>query len=70
MEKLLAIVGVGIFAVLVIVLISLLLAFPVMLLWNWLMPLILHLPELTLLQAWGLNVLCGFLFKNSCSTSK
>ena len=47
------------------VLFSLLLAFPVMWLWNWLMPVIFKLPTLTVWQAWGLNVLTSFLFKSS-----
>lgn len=42
-------------------------AVPTMLLWDWLMPLLFKLPTITLLQALGLNVLCGFLFKGSCS---
>lgn len=53
----------GVLALLVIF--SLLLALPVMWLWNWLMPVIFKLPTLTVWQAWGLNVLCGFLFKSS-----
>ncbi len=34
----------------------------VMLLWNWLMPVIFGLPEITFLQAAGLLVLCKILF--------
>jgi hypothetical protein len=41
----------------------------VMLLWNWLMPVIFGLPQITLLQAWGLTALSSFLFKNSTTTS-
>lgn len=44
-------------------------ALPVMLLWNWLMPMIFHLQEITFFQAWGLVWLCGLLFK-STSTKK
>ena len=36
----------------------------VMLLWNWLMPLIFGLKTLTYWQAWGLLLLCSILFKN------
>jgi len=39
--------------------------FPVMLLWNWLMPLIFHLPKINFWQALGLNLLFGFLFRNT-----
>lgn len=36
----------------------------VMLLWDWLMPAIFGLKEITWVQAWGLMVLCSFLFKS------
>jgi hypothetical protein len=36
----------------------------VMLLWNWLMPEIFGLKQLSYWQAWGLLVLCSILFKN------
>jgi hypothetical protein len=44
---------------------SLIISFPVMLLWNWLMPIIFGLAKLTLLQAWGLSLLCSMLFKTA-----
>ena len=43
---------------------------PVMLLWNWLMPLIFGLTEITWFQAWGLLFLCGSLFKSNISAAK
>jgi hypothetical protein len=49
---------------------SLLMAVPTMLLWDWLMPELFGLKEITLFQAWGLNFLCGILFKSHNSTSK
>ena len=52
------------------ILISLLMAAPVMWLWDWLMPTIFGLKEITLFQAWGLNFLCGLLFKSNTSSSK
>ena len=54
-------------AIVVIVAFSLLMAVPVMLLWDWLMPTIFGLKEVTLFQAWGLSFLCGLLFKNNTS---
>jgi hypothetical protein len=45
-------------------------AVPTMLLWDWLMPELFGLKEVTLFQAWGLNFLCGMLFKNHTSSSK
>lgn len=53
------------------VLISVLFSLPVMWLWNGLMPEIFKLPEISFLQAIGLNLLCGILFKsNYTSQSK
>jgi hypothetical protein len=49
---------------------SLIMALPTMLLWDWLMPHLFGLKEVTLFQAWGLNFLCGMLFKSHTSTSK
>jgi len=49
--------------VLIIVLIlSFLSAFPVMWLWNWLMPVIFNLPTITVWQALGLELLIGLLW--------
>lgn len=44
---------------------ALLLSLPVMWLWNWLMPMLFKLPTLTWIEALGLNLLCGFLFKGT-----
>ena len=41
---------------------------PVYLLWNWLMPQLFGLPVVTFVQAWGLVILVGLLFKESVST--
>ena len=38
---------------------------PTMLLWNWLMPAIFGLTKITWLQALGLNILSGILFRSS-----
>ena len=43
---------------------------PVYFLWNWLMPVIFGLPEITFWQALGLKVLCAMLFKFSKSEAK
>jgi len=49
--------------------ISLLLAFPVMILWNWLMPDLFGLSAIDFWQAVGLMLLSSFLFKASSSSS-
>lgn len=61
--------GVILVTLLAFVVLALLLALPVMWLWNWLMPDLFHLGTITWLQAWGLNVLCSFLFKGNYITS-
>ena len=47
---------------------SFIFSLPVMLLWDWLMPVIFGLPTITWLQAWGLSILCSLLFKSHEST--
>ena len=49
---------------------SLIMALPTMLLWDWLMPELFGLKTVTLFQAWGLNFLCGMLFKSHTNSSK
>lgn len=45
--------------------IFLLVGYPVKWLWNWLMPMMFDLPEVTFWQAVGLATLSGILFKNT-----
>jgi hypothetical protein len=65
MEKLLIILG----GVALIVIISLLMGFPIKWLWNWLMPNIFSLKEISFWQAVGLNLFAGIIF-NRVTTSK
>lgn len=57
------------FTVLVVFVISLVLAFPVMWLWNWLMPTIFGLIKITVWQPLGLMVLSSLLIKAGTSSS-
>ena len=50
-------------------LVCLLLGLPLMLLWNWLMPIIFGLPTITFWQAVGLNVLSSILIGRTSTTS-
>ena len=52
-----------------IVVLGILMALPVMLLWNWLMPEIFGLITITFWQALGLSFLAGCLTKGSSSSS-
>lgn len=46
---------------------ALFLGLPLMLLWNWLMPMLFGLIKITFFQAIGLYFLAGILFKSSTS---
>ena len=61
----------GLFAggVLALILIAVIIAFPTMWLWNWLMPMIFGLPEVGVLQALGLLLLSGLLFKSTTTVN-
>lgn len=61
MKNLLLVLGV----IMLVLFIAFLLTLPVMWLWNWLMPLIFGLIKINFWQAFGLNMLCGFLFKTN-----
>ena len=54
-------------AIVLFVAFSLLFAVPVMWLWDWLMPQLFGLKEVTLFQAWGLSMLSSLLFKSHSS---
>ena len=49
---------------------SVVLAIPVWLLWNWLMPMIFGLTKLSLIQAWGVTFLTSLLFKSGSKLSE
>lgn len=70
MEKLLYAIVELIAAIVMILIIGALLAFFVMLLWNWLMPVIFGLKAITFFQAWGLFILCDLLFKAKWKKNK
>lgn len=57
-------------ALALVVFVSFLLSLPVMLLWDAVIPAIFGLPEITWLQAWGLSLLCGLLFKSHITDKK
>lgn len=54
-----------IIALVFIAIFALILAFPVMWLWNWIMPAVFGLIKITFWQALGINLLCGFLFRGT-----
>lgn len=65
LKALAAIVGI----VVLVLLFSFLFSLPVFWLWNWLCPALFGLPTITVWQAWGLLMLCGFLFRSSSNST-
>ena len=57
-------------AILLVAVAALILGFPLMWLWNWLMPTIFNLPTITFWQALGLNALSAILIKPTINTKK
>lgn len=70
METVVKVIGIAVVGVVAIVVLGLILSLPVMWLWNaCLVAAIPGIKEIGWLQAWGILVLCGLLFKNSSSSS-
>jgi hypothetical protein len=70
MKRFLETVGSVFVGLILIVVIALITGILVMLLWNWLMPVIFGLPQINFWQSWGLMCLLGFLFPTSMFSSK
>lgn len=71
MEKFAVLVGTVVFGITGLLLLSFLLSWPVYMLWNGcLVGAVAGVSEVSWLQAWGITVLFGFLFKTSVSNSK
>jgi hypothetical protein len=69
MEKISGVVGVVVLGIAGLLLLSFLLSWPVYMLWNGcLVDAVTGVKEVTWLQAWGIVVLCGFLFKTTVNT--
>ena len=62
--------GALIIAILLIAVFALVLAFPVMWLWNWIMPAVFGLVKISFWQALGINLLCGFLFRGTTTVKQ
>ena len=69
MEKIAVFVGAIVIGIVGILLLSFLLSWPVYMLWNGcLVSAVAGVSEVTWLQAWGITILCGFLFKTSINS--
>jgi hypothetical protein len=62
-------IGIGVIALIILAVVSIIAAIPTYYLWNWLMPAIFGIKVITFWQAWGVNFLAGILFKNTSSSS-
>lgn len=67
MEKFSKFVGAVVVGLSIIFLIALVFAFPTMWLWNWLMPMLFGVTKIGVLEALGVNLLTGILFRSSGS---
>src|SRR3989344_1068927 len=65
LEKLALGIGIGVLAIGIVAIVSIIAAIPTYFLWNWLMPEIFEIKTITFWQAWGINFLAGILFKGS-----
>ena len=63
METFIKILGASLLLIGVLFIVALVIGLPIMLLWNWLMPVIFGLPTLTFCQAVGAAILANLLFK-------
>ena len=69
MEKFAVFVGAVVIAIVGLLLLSFLLSWPVYMLWNGcLVGAVTGVTEVTWLQAWGITILCGFMFKTSINS--
>ena len=62
MESVLSFTALSVFAIIMMVFWSLVLAWPFQLLWNWLVPAIFGLGKITFFQAFGLKLLLALIF--------
>jgi hypothetical protein len=69
MDKIITAIGTFFVVLTLLFILALIMAIPTYFLWNWLMPTIFAVKEITLFQAWGIIFLCAVLFKNSSSKS-
>ena len=71
MDKVIVVLGTIVLGLVALLFISFLLSWPVYMLWNGcLVGAVAGVTEVTWLQAWGLSILCGILFKPNSVTPK
>lgn len=65
MDTFFKIIGAIVTVLAIIFIFAILMGYPVMWLWNWLIPVIFGLTKINIWQAIGLNLLCGLLIRSS-----
>lgn len=68
MDKLINGLGIAILSLAILCVIGIIVALPLMLLWNWLLPDLFNIPEISFWQALGMFLLTGILFRTSSSS--
>jgi uncharacterized RDD family membrane protein YckC len=68
-DKFLKGIGAGVIGILIIILCAFLTGWIVMLLWNWLMPMLFGLKTITYIEGWGITFLTGMLFRGTTTVS-
>ena len=69
METFVKLLGLAFLGFLVVIIVAFITGFPIMWLWNWLMPALFGLSKISVWKAIGLNILCGLLFRPSAKLS-
>lgn len=70
MNNLFAKISLFVITIVVIIAMLILMAYPTMWLWNWVMPTIFGLTKITFWQAFGINLLSSLLFKSPNNVKK
>ena len=65
METFVKLLGLAFLGFLVVIISAFIMGFPIMWLWNWLMPALFGLSKISVWEAIGLNIFCGLLFSPS-----
>jgi hypothetical protein len=69
MNKIYKSIGMGMVGLMLIALFALLGGVFVMLLWNWLMPMLFNLQTINFWEGWGISCLCGLLFRGTTTVN-
>lgn len=69
MDNFLKVLGAGVLGIFIACLAALITGIIVMLLWNWIMPVLFGFKAITYLQGWGISFLCGLLFRGTTTVN-